>query len=149
MSAWSHLPNATQIDRVIASLKKHPEIWDAAWNTVWRAKNNPTWDMARESRQNLIRDRAQIAAWVASRNVSWNARQVGAGRIGRGSARFESYNGAWDAALALLAYEDCEQYLNMSSEELHAWATLTEQPAAWLLLPAVIAFERIAELETA
>jgi hypothetical protein len=36
----------------------------------------------------------------------------------------------------------------MSSEQLRAWALLSENPAAVLLLPAVAAFERIAELET-
>jgi hypothetical protein len=36
----------------------------------------------------------------------------------------------------------------MTSEELQVWARLSENPAAVLLLPAVVVFERIAELET-
>jgi hypothetical protein len=36
----------------------------------------------------------------------------------------------------------------MSSEQLKMWAALTEQPAAALLLPAVIARESIAQLES-
>jgi hypothetical protein len=35
----------------------------------------------------------------------------------------------------------------MASDQLHVWAILSETPAAVLLLPAVIAFERINELE--
>jgi hypothetical protein len=30
MTAWSHLPNAKHIDRVLASLAANPEKWDAA-----------------------------------------------------------------------------------------------------------------------
>jgi hypothetical protein len=51
--------------------------------------------------------------------------------------------------LALVAYDDCAQYLDMSSDQLKVWAILSENPAAVLLLPAVIAFEKIAELEMA
>jgi hypothetical protein len=54
---------------------------------------------------------------------------------------------AFEAILALFAYDDCEQYLSMTSEQLRMWATLTEQPAAVLLLPAVIAFEQIKKME--
>jgi hypothetical protein len=35
----------------------------------------------------------------------------------------------------------------MPSEQLHVWAALSENPAAILLIPAVIAFERTDELE--
>jgi hypothetical protein len=58
-----------------------------------------------------------------------------------------SSHGAWEAAggatLALVAYDDCAHLLYMSSEKLRAWAVLSEQPAAVLLLPAVIARELI------
>jgi hypothetical protein len=36
----------------------------------------------------------------------------------------------------------------MPSEELQAWTLMTEHSAAVLLLPAVIAFERIKKLES-
>jgi hypothetical protein len=36
----------------------------------------------------------------------------------------------------------------MPSEKLKSWALLSEEPAAVLLLPAVIAYEKISELET-
>jgi hypothetical protein len=48
-----------------------------------------------------------------------------------------------DAALALIAYDDAGQFLSMSSERLRIWKELSEHPAATLLLPAVVAMERI------
>ena len=53
MNAWSHLPNAAAIDEVLESLKKHPEAWDAAWDTT--------------------RDAAGCAAWDAARSAAWSA----------------------------------------------------------------------------
>jgi hypothetical protein len=128
MSAWSHLPNAVHIDRVLASLKKHPEIWGAAWN----AARDVAWSAA------------YCAAWSAARDEAYGAARDEA----RSAARAEAYDAAWSAILALIAYDDCDQYLSMSSEQLRAWSLLTEQPAAVLLLPAVVAFERIKELES-
>jgi hypothetical protein len=68
--------------------------------------------------------------------------------VAQHAARSAAFETAYDAILALFVYDDCDQYLNMSSEQLRMWAILTEQPAAVLLLPAVIAFERIKELES-
>jgi len=124
MSAWSDLPNAAHIDRVLASLKKHPEIWDAAWNAA----------------RDAVRGAAQSAAWNAAYDAACKAV--------RSAAWGASWHSARGAILALFVYDDCDQYLSMSSEQLRAWALLSENPAAVLLLPAVAAFERIAELET-
>ena len=125
MSAWSELPNAAHIDRVIASVKAHPKIWNATWDPVWDAARDAAWNAAR---------------WDA---VRWDAVRWDAAR----------WNAAWDAAVdaavALIAYDDCAHYLDMSPEQLKAWAILSEKPAAALLLSAVIAFEQIGELEAA
>jgi hypothetical protein len=124
---WSHLPNAAHIDRVIESLKSHSdnEAWDAARFAAWDAARLAAWD----------------AAWDAARLAAYDA------------ARFAAYDAAWDAArgaiLALVAYDDAAKYLNMTVDQLKMWAILSEDPAAILLLPAVIAFEQISELETA
>ena len=136
MTAWSELPNAAHIDRIIASVKAHPKIWmhpkiwsaarDAARNAAYAARN-VAWDAAR----NAARD----AAWDAARNAAWKA---------VGDAAWKAVG---DATLALIAYDDCAHYLNMSPDRLRAWAILSENPAAVLLLPAVIAFEQINELE--
>jgi hypothetical protein len=140
MSAWSDLPNAKHIDRVIATLKKHTEIWgearDATWDAVRTAARHPAWK--------VIYDSTWMAkAWNEARDAVRDAvRDEPARRAG------PALNSAWGAILALIAYDDCEQYLSMTSEELQVWARLSENSAAVLLLPAVVAFERIAELET-
>jgi hypothetical protein len=54
-----------------------------------------------------------------------------------------------NAIAALVAWDDCSQYLSMTSEQLEIWYHLSERPACLLLLPAVIAFEKINELELA
>jgi hypothetical protein len=120
-TAWSHLPNAAHIDRIIASVKAHPEVWaeawDAAWDAAWKAAQGAAWS----------------AAWKAARNAAGNA----------------AWAEAWGAIAALIAYDDCAPYLDMSSDQLKVWAILSENPAAVLLLPAVVAFEKISELEMA
>ncbi len=147
MSAWSHLPNATQIDRVLASLKEPPDVWQEAWT----ATRNAAWDAslteARISAHDVVCDMAGAAydaVWGAAYDAVWDAVLT--------VDSVAAYDAVWDATrdaiLALIAYDDCDQYLAMSSEQLRAWALLTEHPAAILLLPTVIAFERIADLET-
>jgi hypothetical protein len=121
MNAWSHLPNAHHIDRVIKSSKSHPEIWDAAWDASLAA-----WDASLA---------AQGAVWNAARGAAW------------GAARGAAWGAAWGAITALIAYDDASKYLDMPVDQLRFWSILSEEPAAVLLLPAVIAFERINELE--
>ena len=122
MNAWSHLPNAHHIDRVLESEKSHPEIWVEAWNAAWDAAEVVAWyaarDAARDAARNADRDAAMNAAWVTD----------------------------WYAA-ALIAYDDASKYLDMPSDHLRVWALRSKEPAAILLLPAVIAFERIRKLE--
>jgi hypothetical protein len=131
MNAWSHLPNAHHIDRVIKSVKSHPEIWDAAWlvarNTAPSAAWDAIWLAARNAAWSVARDSARLATWDAS---------LGAAR-----------GAAWGPIAALIAYDDASKYLDMPVEQLLVWAILSEDPAAVLLLPAVVAFERINELE--
>ena len=132
MSVWSHLPNAYHIDRIIESVKSHPEIWEAAWNGARGAASNAalsaSWGAARSAARGTARDAAMNAASDAAWGAAWGA--------ARGAA-------------ALIAYDDASKYLDMPSDQLRVWAILSETPAAVLLLPAVIAFERINELENA
>jgi hypothetical protein len=83
---------------------------------------------------------AQDAAWDVAHNVALS--------VAQDAARSAAWSVAYDAILALFVYDDCDQYLSMTSEELQVWALVTEHPAAVLLLPAVIVFERIKELES-
>jgi len=62
-------------------------------------------------------------------------------------AYFAARSVAWGAILALVAYDDCAQYLDMTSSELRVWAALSEHPAPILLIPALVAREKIKELE--
>jgi hypothetical protein len=78
--------------------------------------------------QNAARDAVRVMAWGVTRNAAWDA--------------------ARDAVLALVAYDDAAKYLDMPMDQLRVWAILSEEPAAVLLLPAVVAYEKINELET-
>ena len=121
MNAWSHLPNAHHIDRIIESLKTHPDIW--------------TEDS--DAAQHFVRN----AAWLEARAAARDAARV--------VARSEVLEAAWSAIAALIAWDDSVKFLDMSSSELEVWARLSNDPRAIMLLPAVRAFERIKELETA
>jgi hypothetical protein len=142
MNAWDHLPNAKHIDWVLASLKQYPEIWDAA--------HSETWGAARIAAQNAALDAALRAAWSAARHAAWDATWNAAIDAAYDAAQSSraSCDAAYDAILALVAYDDCAHLLDMPSDRLKIWAVLTEQTAAALLLPAVIAHEQIRELET-
>ena len=134
MSVWSHLPNAYHIDRIIESVKENPEIWVEAWNATM-APWNAASDAARLAAWDAARLAARYAAYNAARDAVWDAARDGA------------WVAARDAAIALIAYDDASKYLDMPVNQLRIWAILSEDPAAVLLLPAVIAFEKIRELE--
>jgi hypothetical protein len=124
---WSHLPNAAHIDRVVASVKAHPEAWYAAWDAAWGAAYGAAYDAAYDAARSAARNAAYRAAWGA------------AGGVARAAAR--------GAILALIAWDDCAKYLDMTSDRLKVWGALSDDPACILLLPAVIAFEQIEEME--
>ena len=135
MNACSHLPNARHIDWVLASAKKHPKIWSAARDAAWDASWDAAWVAAR--------DEAWSAIWRAARDVAWDAAVTEAMDAPMAVAA------AWDVIAALIAYDDCAHLLDMPSDRLKIWAVLSEQPAAVLLLSAVIAREQISELNMA
>ena len=135
MSAWSHLPNAHHIDRVLESAKSHLEIWSTPWDAVRNrdAAHNEAWYAAT--------DAAREEAWYAATDAAWDV----ARNADRGVAT--ARGAMYDAVKALIAYDDASKYLDIPSDKLRVLAILSETPAAVLLLPAVIAFERIRELE--
>ncbi len=134
MSEWSHLPNAKHIDRVLQSANQYPDIWREIWFAARSSIPDTTWNVAWSEAW-----LAMIGAGVTQivKHVCNNDHEM----LGKGLAR--------SSLLTLITYDDCEQYLSMTSEELRLWSLLSNNPAAILLLPAVIAFERIAELERA
>ena len=130
-TAWSHLPNAHHIGRVLASVKAHPDEWSSAQlatrGSAWDAAINTAWDAARSMARDAAYDAVCAASWDAAVDAAVDA--------------------ALDAVAALVAYDDCAKYLDMPSDQLRVWAILSEKPAAVLLLRAVVAFEKISELE--
>ena len=123
MKTWSHLPNAHLIDWVLSSVKENPDIWVMARHAAYIAIRNAAWDAAR--------DEARNAAWDAARDEARGMARNAARDEARGMAR----HAAWDAILALIAYDDCDQYLDMTYDQLLTYALLSEKPAAVLLLP--------------
>ena len=131
-TAWSHLPNAVHIDRILASIKAHPEEWSAAWRSPVL------------SRMGTLA--AWRAAWVAAPLAARGAAGAAAGHAA-GHAAWGALEAARSAIVALVAWDDSSKWLDMPSEKLQVWAALSEDSACILLLPAVIAFEKIKELE--
>lgn len=131
MNAWSNLPNAHHIDRVLESVKSYPEIWDEAWVAFK--------DATRLATRNEARLAAFDATLGAARDVVRDAALYEATDAARGAAR--------SAVAALIAYDDSSKYLDMPIDKLRVWAILSEDPAAVLLLPAVIALENITKKE--
>ena len=124
---WSHLPNAVHIDRILASVKAQPDVWVAAQEAAWAVARSAAWSAARSVARSVAWAVARSAAWAVAGSAAWAV--------------------AGDAMVALIAWDDCSQYLDMTSEQLEMWYHLTERPACLLLLPAVRAFEQIAEME--
>ena len=134
---WSHLPNAVHIDRVLASVKAHPDVWSAvdhaAGSAAWADARDAAWSAAVSATVSAEEDEDRITA----RNAAWNAAWIAA------------VSAAGDAIAALVAWDDSAQYLSMPGDQLKMWYHLTERPACLLLLPAVKAFEQIKEMEMA
>ena len=122
MKPWSQLPNASHIDWLLETLKTNPDSWRAAYGATLDAARDTAYDVARDMACHAIRNTARDAIWNTARNAVWNA------------ARNAVWNAARDSILALVAYDDCQQYLSMSYEQLKVYAILSERPQAILLL---------------
>jgi hypothetical protein len=127
-SKWLHLPNAKHIGFVIESVGKYPDAWTSAWDAARDAARYEAWD--------AVWDAAKVAAYDAARYEAWDAAMYEAWAI---------WYPAKGSILALVAYDDCEQYLDMSYNELVFMAKLTQIPATILLLPYAKAMELINE----
>ena len=120
---WSLLSNARLIDWVLESLRTRSEVWDQLWMS-WDASRTPAWNTARMSVRLPI-ERAPI--WGMARAATRDATR--------------DANGGWTGSvdygviLALISYDDCDQYLDMTYDQLLIYAILSERPQAVLLLP--------------
>ena len=125
MKPWSHLANADLIDWVIASVKANPEKWTA------------TYDAIRESVCYRKLMRALPAVQIAALSGNRHGIGVKVWEEARNNLEDANYRGSVAAAetvLVLVAYDDCQQYLDMSYEQLLAWALLSERSQVLLLL---------------
>ena len=123
MNAWSQLPNAHLIDWALESVKNNPHMWSRAWVATW----NAAYDAASNAASNAAWNAARDAIWDAAWNAAWNA--------ARDTALDTARAAACDSILALVAYDDCDQYLGMTYEQLKVYALLSERSQAVLLLP--------------
>jgi len=140
---WARVPNAKHIDWVLASIKAHPEKWDAASDTAW--------DAARGAARDAAWDAAYGAAWAASwyearnagRTAAFDAANNAAWDAGRDAARDAAWDAAYgaasDAILALIAYDDCGYMIESEIDEIKILAKLGDAKTL-LLLPACIVF---------
>ena len=145
MNIWSKLPNAKHIDWVLESLKSNTDIWieacnqayDQAWfqaynqdySTVYNQAFDEVWNKGRIQTYDQTIDQVWIKAsnqvWVES----WN----------------QTSNHITGVLLALVAHDDCDQYLCMSYSELKTWILVSEKSPAILLLPMVYVKEQTNE----
>jgi hypothetical protein len=125
MSAWSHLPNAVHIDRILTSFRNNPAHWPGyprrpepeqqkAFHQVWHHLMSAGWNESRI--ETLINDCDSV----------WGS--------------------AWDAIRVLVAYDDSAKYLDLPVDQLQMLYALTEHPACVLLRPAVVVFAMEKEL---
>jgi len=130
MQPWSHLPNASRIDQVLAHVKANPKEWGAAWDAACDAE----WAAARGA--------AWAAAWDAACDAAWAA----AYDAGRDAARYAVWNAVWNAArdaayaatLALVAWDHSGSLFDLLPDQVLMLSKLG-QPAAILIYPAVLA----------
>ena len=129
MQPWSHLPNASRIDQVLAHVKANPKEWhaarDAASDAAWIAASDAAWIAASDAVQVAARvaawDAARVAAWVAAWDAAYDAAWVA----------------AYDAVLTLVAWDHSGSLLDLPSDQVLMLAKLG-QPAAILMYPAVL-----------
>ena len=120
---WAHLPNAVHIDRILASVKSHPDIWINSWNIKEPPEYKAAWNTALDVSlyQKSIRD----AVW----NEMW----------------YRTRDEAYCAILCLIAYDECAHMIDSCVGELRILAAFGDQKAI-LMLPACIALNAIKEI---
>lgn len=141
--AWSHLPNARHIDWVLKSLKENPELWVAARHASWDATMFAAWDAAWGAVWDAVSDSTRDAVYDAARAEVWDAAPTPAPAPAWDAAGTKAWDAARATILALIAYDDCDQFLSMSYKRLKVWAVLSEDSRAVLLLPMVYVREKL------
>ena len=131
-SLCSNFHNQQHIDRLILIMKNSPDVWDERIRSViWDAP----WYNAMMIAKQIINK-----TYIAHIKINLELLATSVNRRGRHPSWISAPMGA---IYGLVAWEDSNRFLEMSAAELEVWAHLSEEPAAILLLPAVIAFEQI------
>ncbi len=121
-TAWSHLPNATYIDRIIVSVKADPKTWSQTWY-------NPHHVPVAAVERLQIRFEAKNKGW----DTLWP--EIRAAFITPNPAKFgdQYYNSRLvvrDATLVLIVYDECGYMLDSDPGELALIAKLGDTRAA-------------------
>jgi hypothetical protein len=147
-TAWSHLPNAHHIDRILADLTVNPGDWHWAWYwvsnradyTARDAARDAAWDRAWDAARDAARDAALDVVYSAARDVARSAASSTAWAAASSAAWAAAWDAAWSAILALIAWPEASDYLNLSVDSVRVLAALGDHKAV-LILSAAIAFE--------
>jgi hypothetical protein len=136
-TAWSHLPNAAHIDRILAAITDNPGNWDWDWHRVSNRAGSAAWDAALDVVYSAARDVARsavlVAVFDAALDAAWH------------QARDAALDAARSAILALIAWDETSDYLDLPVEQVRVLAALGDHKAV-LILPAAIAFESQKEI---
>ena len=107
-----------------------------AWSHLPNA-HHIDWVLKSVSENPELWDAARDAAWAEAWSEAWDTASGAARDAPRAAAR--------SVISALVAYDDCDQFLSMSCEKLRVWSILSEDPSAILLLPMVYVREKLNE----
>lgn len=124
---WEGLVNADLINGLISHHKRYPKAWALAENEVINSFDSKLSHWHRSWLAGMRRW-DKIVPEQTKRSKIWDLI----------SSHSQTMAGA---VLALIVYEDSPHLLEQSSSELISWATISDNPAGWLLLPAAIALD--------
>jgi hypothetical protein len=151
------LPNALHIDAVIANMSSSFSAsgvnYQHARETLDKTSESMAlrMDMTLRTVNYLIPDAPRIAAWIVTKTQVWDvawpviSNTLTAAQHAVWSAARDA---AWNAVLALIAYDHCARYLTMTADQLQIWSALSDDPAAILLVPYVTFLEEIQTITT-
>ncbi len=127
-TAWSHLPNALPIDRVLASIKVNPTAWALPWDhDAWSDAWSDAARLTSTCAMYFIRDSAWSAVWDATRLLV------------KGADTRSAISGVAEGAIAaLISYDNCAYLLDSEPQHVKLMALLGSHPAM-LLYPACLA----------
>lgn len=140
-TAWSNLPNAAHIDRILADVKVNPDHWNAGRDDASNEASNAARHVASNAARHVIWGVASNAARHVARHAAWDAAYNAIS-----NAAFDAIsNAAYNPITALVAWDEASDYLNSSVDQVKIWALLGDKKAI-LMLPAVLAFEKSKEV---